>query len=207
MTSGIQLPVNAARCARRNAAVRVSRVTAICLALAISPSIAATATLTYGYDLAGRLISVSSAGQGATTYAYDPAGNLLQRSFSAEADADHDGLVTAQEIALGLDPANSDSDHDGVDDGAEVAAGTNGLNPASLFTITSAAVVAGGAVEINVPTVTGRYYTLQSSTALTGWMDEDETASVAVPGTGLLVVLRDVNAAAGRKFYRVLVSQ
>jgi len=52
----------------------------------------------------------------------------LWRVVSAgETDADHDGLTTDQETALGTDPLNSDTDNDGLIDGWEVN-GVRGLD-------------------------------------------------------------------------------
>lgn len=166
------------------------------------PSHAASAQYQYVYDRAGRLMAV--AGQGAATYAYDASGNLLQRSFSSLADADGDGLVTAQEIALGLNPANADSDGDGARDGEEVTAGTDPLNPASRFAIAAVTMASGGAVDVTMATVVGRTYTLQSSTALNAW--ENVAGAVAVAGTGAPLVLRDAAPGTGRIFYRVSIN-
>lgn len=172
----------------------------------VQPSPAASAQYQYVYDDAGRLAAVadSTADQGAISYAYDASGNLLQRSFSSLADADGDGLVTAQEVALGLNPANPDSDGDGARDGAEVTAGTDPLNPASRFAIVALTMAPGGAVDITMPTVAGRTYTLQSSTALNAWVNV--SGAVAVAGTGVPLLLRDAAPVSGRNFYRVAIN-
>ena len=44
------------------------------------------------------------------------------------ADADGDGLTTAEEIEAGTDADNADTDGDGVNDGDEIASGSNPLN-------------------------------------------------------------------------------
>lgn len=167
---------------------------------------AASATINYQYDAPGRLAGWSIPGQGAVTFGYDPNGNLLQQLFSAETDADHDGLVAAQEVALGLDPNNPDTDHDGSSDGGEVIAGTNPLDPQSLFQITSSGKTPAGAVEITVPSVPGRHYFLQSSADLLTWSNDDGTGTAGTAGTGAPLTLRDPNPEIGRKFYRVTVS-
>ena len=45
-----------------------------------------------------------------------------------DADSDGDGLLDAEEAALGSDPAAADTDGDGYDDGAEVASNTDPLD-------------------------------------------------------------------------------
>ena len=127
------------------------------------------------------------------------------RVFSAAEDADGDGLVAAEELARGTNPNLADTDGDGDSDGTEVAAGTNPLDARSRFGILSS-LASGGTVEVSIATVPGRHYTLQSSAALNGWVNEDEPAAVNVAGTGGVITLRDLNPGAGRKFYRVLVS-
>lgn len=44
-------------------------------------------------------------------------------------DSDGDGMLDADEVAEGTDPANPDSDDDGHLDGAEFSAGADPLNP------------------------------------------------------------------------------
>lgn len=46
--------------------------------------------------------------------------NLGSVVFSIDPDADNDGLLDGQEIALGTDPDDADSDNDGLNDGDEV---------------------------------------------------------------------------------------
>jgi hypothetical protein len=53
-------------------------------------------------------------------------------TFSAEGDADNDGLTNAEEVALGTDPFNPDSDGDDFKDGDEVKAGSNPLDHNSI---------------------------------------------------------------------------
>jgi YD repeat-containing protein len=170
----------------------------------VQPAPAASAQLQFIYDQAGRLVAVSAVDQGAASYAYDASGNLLHRSFSTLADADGDGLVTALEIALGLDPADADSDDDGTSDGVEVIAGTNPMNPLSRFAVAALAMTPAGAVDITVSSVAGRRYTLQASITLGAW--EDVPGAVAVAGTGAALVLHDSEPDAGSIFYRVVVS-
>ena len=55
-----------------------------------------------------------------------------QAGNDGEADADNNGLSTAQEVVLGTVVTNADTDGDGITDGAEVAAGTDPKDQASL---------------------------------------------------------------------------
>ncbi len=52
----------------------------------------------------------------------------LQPTASCELDADADGLVDCDEVALGTDPDTADSDADGTGDGEEAACGADPLD-------------------------------------------------------------------------------
>ncbi|MEN8039943.1 MAG: hypothetical protein ABFR95_00390 [Actinomycetota bacterium] len=61
---------------------------------------------------------------------FPPAPTLDGVGFTIDLDADDDGLLDGEEIALGLDPDDDDSDDDGLSDGDEVNIhGTDPLDP------------------------------------------------------------------------------
>ena len=61
----------------------------------------------------------------------DPVNNdpCVPNPNAGNCDLDGDGLITAQENALGTNPDNSDTDGDGINDGNEVSGGTDPLDP------------------------------------------------------------------------------
>jgi len=64
----------------------------------------------------------------------DETAGLIWRftTFTADSDADNDGLTNEQEMGLGTDPFNSDTDGDGYSDGEEVKAGSDPLDKNSI---------------------------------------------------------------------------
>ena len=91
----------------------------------LAPAVSAK-TISFSYDLRGRLSTVSQDAAGGTTFGYDPAGNILSVDEVAP-DSDSDGLPDSQETTLGTNPNGSDSDNDGLSDGYEVSVGLNPL--------------------------------------------------------------------------------
>ncbi|MBL9115935.1 MAG: hypothetical protein JNJ83_13085 [Verrucomicrobiaceae bacterium] len=100
---------------------------------------------------------------------------------------------------------SGDQDGDGTNNEQEDVAGTNPLDPASRFTIASASMN-GSQVTVAFPTVLGRYYHVESSTNLGGWMIEDEPGAKNIPGTGAVVSFTDLNASGSQKFYQAKVT-
>lgn len=99
--------------------------------------------------------------------------------------------------------ASYDYDGDGSTNTAEWTAGTHPASSASRFHI-SRTQRNGAYVDFDFPTVSGRYYHLQTSTNLTSWSPLE-----TVPGTGALITrqLGPIGTNPTRTFVRVLVNQ
>lgn len=105
--------------------------------------------------------------------------DVAQLSFTPMVDSDGDGL-SDQEEQTGLDnaftlanpggatsaPNDADSDDDGVNDGFEALAGTDRNDSNSLFQITSASAADINSLLVRWSSVTGRLYTVRSTTNL-----------------------------------------
>lgn len=121
---------------------------------------------------------------------FDHLGQIaLGQGFASEmlslenADADNDGLLDDEEIALGTDPAKADTDGDGQADGFEVLrAGTDPLRGSSFFTITDFAL-AGNQVSLTWPSVPGNLYAIETSGDLVNWSTIATNYPAADPGT------------------------
>ncbi|BDS06102.1 hypothetical protein NT6N_11420 [Oceaniferula spumae] len=81
-------------------------------------------------------------------------------------DADQDGLVDSEEIALGTDPNKADSDSDGSDDGQEIILGTSPTDGSSVFKINSLADQGNGTYTLEWPAKSGAPYIVESSSNL-----------------------------------------
>ncbi len=123
-------------------------------------------------------------------------------------DPDHDGLTTAQEIALGTDPLKydtdgdgisdgdevniyhtnplmADTDGDGISDGAEMAAGTDPLDPKSNFKVVAGQLLTNGSFVLNWSAITGKTYrVLRSATPSFADYDVIATGVAPVANTG-----------------------
>jgi hypothetical protein len=97
-------------------------------------------------------------------------------------DADRDGLLLDEELALGTDPNKADTDGDGQDDGLEVRAGTDPISGSSRFCITAFSANAGQ-VALTWPSKPGNLYTIETSTNLVGWSSLASDFPAADPGT------------------------
>jgi hypothetical protein len=91
---------------------------------------AATLSVTVAANAVDSYVLVATNAVGSSSQAPSPANTLLV--LTGAADADHDGLTNADELARGLDPVNPDSDGDGWPDGIEIAAGSDPLDPTSI---------------------------------------------------------------------------
>ncbi len=135
-----------------------------------------------------------------------PDGSLAQISVQSRS---LDGIFSASSPQLSVYRLTSSGDYDGdgVSNIDEDTAGTNPLSATSKFSVVSVVNLSGGGYQFTVPTVSGRTYTLKSSTNLTQWNSEDDAGVVNAAGTGGLLVLADLNPAGPRKFYRVDVTK
>jgi hypothetical protein len=123
-----------------------------------------------------------------------------------------DGLDGASVLAAGeraltvvlLNVDTDDDDGDGMTEAEEDLAGTDPLDPDSVLEVLSALASTDGSVlQLSVLGVTGRLYSIESSTNLVTWMRETGDAATHVPGPGTTLSLTDTNALALLKFYRV----
>ncbi len=138
------------------------------------------------------ITAVSSAGVSATT------------SGSSDAGAPNPASGTTPVILL--DPAG-DEDDDGRSNGDEDVAGTDPLDGESKLEVLSISKP-GGTVQLTYSSVPGRIYTIESSTALSGWGPEDEPdGEDFVAGAGATTTFTDLNPGPTRKFYRVRVTK
>jgi len=107
-------------------------------------------------------------------------------------------------VAL-LNIATDDDDGDGMTEAEEAMAGTDPLDPDSVLALeTASAPDASGLLRLSVFGVSGRGYSLESSTDLAAWARETGSAATNIPGLDLSLDLADTNAVAARKFYRVV---
>lgn len=121
------------------------------------------------------------------------------------ADSDADGLSDSNEVfRLGSNAASTDTDDDGAGDLYEFITGTSLIEwtaPGSLFGVTAGGWTGGGPV-VAWPSVTGRLYTVYSTTNLPG--DWEITAAADRPGTGAWMSYTNAPGAA-RLYCRVRV--
>jgi glycosidase len=131
--------------------------------------------------------------------AVSEAGVVSDVPASSDAGEPNAGSATSATILLS---AVGDEDGDGQSNEAEQFAGTDPLIAASVLKVRGI-VVSGGDVVVNVATVSGKRYQMESSFELDGgWVD---VGPVRV-ATGVSTEFTDVGGAGeGRKFYRVRV--
>ena len=87
----------------------------VLLGLSLAVGVAAAAETRYFYDGLGRLVKVEYPNGSVVEYAYDKAGNITQRTVSAVADHDGDGVPDAQDnCPTTPNPDQADSDGDDI---------------------------------------------------------------------------------------------
>ncbi len=106
------------------------------------------------------------------------------------------------------DPAwlAADDDGDGLSNAAELAAGTNPFDRGSTHAVTAVALNADGTMAITFPTITGKFYVVQSSANLAdanGWANLP--AAFQLTGDGLPHTLNAPSSGGAQTFYRVNV--
>ncbi|MBN1270402.1 MAG: putative Ig domain-containing protein, partial [Kiritimatiellae bacterium] len=126
---------------------------------------------------------------------------------STNLDADSDLLSDAQEVLVYfLDPFNPDMDGDGQLDGAEIIAGTDPLDVGSCFTVEIPSGFSGGeTIDITWLTVTGRLYTVRSSSDLQVWTDVSGWTDMEP--TGPTMTYPAPVPAEGSACYRIVVNK
>ena len=146
-----------------------------------------------------------------------------------DADADRDGLTTAQEQTAGTNPLLydsdgdglsdpdemqtyftnpnlTDSDGDGADDKAELTAGTSPTNGQSYLRVTDAIKNTGSTFLLRWPSQAGRFYNVQRSTDVTfATYEVISHGQTATPPLNTHV--DNAAGAAQRMFYRIEVYQ
>jgi hypothetical protein len=121
-------------------------------------------------------------------------------------DVDHDGLPDSWELAhfndLSFVTAFSDADADGALDRSEFQAGTDPNDPVSTFRFVTARISQQGQFELQWSTVSGRNYTVQSSTEMSDASFIDLRAHLpATPPVNNLILTNPPGLP--RMFYRV----
>jgi YD repeat-containing protein len=159
----------------------------------------------YQYDPAGRLVTVSFAGSQTISYRYDAAGNILGESHSVFVDSDQDQLPDDWEIlhfdALSQGP-DDDADGDGFGNLEEYLAGTDPEDELSLLRVVALDLEHPAGTELEISTVAGKRYLIQSKDLLTdpSWSDRE-----TVEATGPLLMWLDTEGGLATRFYRVSV--
>ena len=139
-------------------------------------------------------------GSGATFVVFN-----VDTTIDPNLDTDSDGMPNSYELVHGLNPNSGtdgalDLDGDGLSNADEFVYGTSPSDPLDRFTMTHAMVPN---FEVTLDGKSGRTYTLQRSTTMTGvWAD---AASIMVLGADQQIILTDPAAPTARAFYRVKV--
>lgn len=121
---------------------------------------------------------------------------------------DATNVLASGERALTLVVRNltsDDDDGDGMTEAEESLAGTDPRNAASVLRVAGVSSPSvTNAAAILVPTVTNRWYTLESSTNLATWSIEPAATNIA--GTGVQQSFSETPPVPGQKFFRIRTS-
>lgn len=167
--------------------------------------------VTYTYDDLNRLVSVQYASTKMISYSYDEVGNMVEMVIITpdvpELDSNSNGIPDVWELSNGLQldfPAGHDHDNDGLPDTDEYIAGTNPTNSTEYFSITNV-FFTGTNLIFSWNSVTGRLYSIFSSTNLIihGW--SNIPGETNIPGTGSSMVYTNTSPQDKPGFYRVKV--
>jgi hypothetical protein len=118
-------------------------------------------------------------------------------------DGNNDGTAAFDIGAFEFVHPTADTDHDGMPDLSEIIAGTNPTDPTSYLKLLSHAA-AGGSIALDWLSVTGRTYTVEFRSTVTGnW----QTLSNNIPGTGTALEILDPTGSGATRFYRLGVTR
>ena len=161
-------------------------------------------SVTYVYDLTGRVIEARYSANRQIKYVYDAAGNLLAKRFESLLDSDSDGMDDAWEQSFFgslAQSATEDFDSDGFSNLSEFMAGTNPADSNSLLKI--AAAKTGEETQIEWQSVPGKRYQLQFRDELVNLQWNNHSSGI-VTASGNSTTVTD-SAGNPKRFYRVVL--
>ena len=168
-------------------------------------------TLSFNYDLAGRLTAATFADSKSINYTYDSAGNLLQRAINTggiNPDSDGDRMADAWEIfyfeTITAQDGTGDFDHDGFSDLSEFLAGTLPKDSTSALKMLPTPEINGSSVTVQWSAVSGKTYRLQFKNSLNDLNWSSVSGDVTSTGT-TASKLDPTGANLTGRFYRVLL--
>ncbi|MEM7145775.1 MAG: alpha-amylase family glycosyl hydrolase [Verrucomicrobiota bacterium] len=138
------------------------------------------------------------------TITSESSAGVTATSSGASDAGDPNPASTTTPIML-LDPAG-DQDNDGRSNLDEDTGGTNPLDGADFLEVETINPV-GATMEVTFASVPGRIYTLQSSTDLSNWSNEDDPSVVDFTAVATSTTFVDLNPSGGPKFYRIVVKK
>lgn len=169
-------------------------------------------TISFNYDSAGRLSTVTLGANQSIQYTYANSGSVTQRQITIgtpNPDSDGDGLADAwEQLHFGNLSRNGagDFDGDGFNDLSEFLAGTGPNDAGSALKILPNPILSIGSVTVEWSSVPGKTYRLQFKTALAdaNWTNVPGEITAAGPQTSAVD-----NTANGQspRFYRVILVQ